>query len=168
MNRRKLTLVTAMLAALSFGVIAEEKKPKPKKQTICPVMRSQPIAKDKYIDVKGKRVYVCCSGCISQVKANPDKYIKRLEDQGYVFEKAPTADSEKKAELKPQTTCPVMGGKINKAQYVDVKGNRIYVCCLGCVNTIKADPDKYIEKMKAKGIMLEKTPKKDPHAGHQH
>ncbi len=34
---------------------------------------------------------------------------------------------EKKAEPKKQTTCPVMGGKINQAQYADVKGKRIYV-----------------------------------------
>ncbi|VGO21446.1 hypothetical protein [Pontiella sulfatireligans] len=93
MSRRNLTaaLITATLA-LSLGAIAEEKKSESKKQTICPVMRSQPIDKDKYIDVKGKRVYVCCSGCINQVKANPDKYIKRLEDQGVVFEKAPKKD----------------------------------------------------------------------------
>lgn len=62
------------------------------------------------------------------------------------------------AEGKAQTTCPVMGGKINKTQYADVKGHRIYVCCPGCIGKIKADPDKYIEKMKAEGVEPAKTP----------
>ena len=35
---------------------------------------------------------------------------------------------------KPQFTCPVMGGPINKKLYYDYKGYRIYVCCQGCLN----------------------------------
>ena len=95
MNRKLFVSAITAILALNFGALAAEKKAEPKKQTICPVMRSQPIDKEKYIDVKGKRVYVCCSGCITQVKANPDKYIKRLEDKGYVFEKAPKKDPKK-------------------------------------------------------------------------
>ncbi len=67
---------------------------------------------------------------------------------------------EKKAEPKKQTTCPVMGGKINKAQFADVKGKRIYVCCPGCIGKIKAAPDKYIKQLENKGIALEKSTKK--------
>ena len=52
---------------------------------------------------------------------------------------------------KEQATCPVMGGEINKKLYADVKGHRIYVCCGGCINAIKADPDKYILKVKDNG-----------------
>lgn len=69
--------------------------------------------------------------------------------------------AEKKAEPKKQTTCPVMGGKINKAQYADVKGKRIYVCCTGCIAKIKADSEKYIKQLEAEGIALDKAVKKD-------
>jgi hypothetical protein len=69
-----------------------------------------------------------------------------------------TKDTTRKSEVKAQTTCPVMGGKINKKLFVDVKGYRIYVCCNGCVETIKADPDKYIDKIKANGETPEKVP----------
>ncbi len=76
---------------------------------------------------------------------------------------------------KKQTTCPVMGGKINKAQYADVNGKRIYVCCAGCIAKIKADPDKYIKQLEAEGIVLEKVSgkedhkeHKEDHSGHQH
>lgn len=80
---------------------------------------------------------------------------------------------------KKQTTCPVMGGKINKAQYVDVNGYRIYVCCPGCKGRIEADPGKYIRQMKDEGVTPERAPEKenaagerrsdaDSHSGHQH
>jgi hypothetical protein len=70
----------------------------------------------------------------------------------------PVQAAEKKAEPKKQTTCPVMGGKINKAQYADVEGHRIYVCCPGCIGKIKAEPAKYIKQLKAQGVELEKAP----------
>lgn len=70
-------------------------------------------------------------------------------------------DAAAKAEVKKQTVCPVMGGKINKEAYVDVQGKRIYVCCAGCIAKIKADPDKYIKQMESEGITLEKAPEKD-------
>jgi hypothetical protein len=76
--------------------------------------------------------------------------------------------AEKQNVPKKQTTCPVMGGKINTAQYADVKGKRIYVCCAGCIAKIQADPDKYIKQLEAEGITLDKTPKKDDHKGHDH
>ncbi|HBC86968.1 MAG TPA: hypothetical protein DCZ94_08450 [Lentisphaeria bacterium] len=67
---------------------------------------------------------------------------------------------EKKAVA--QTECPVMGGKIDKSLFVDAKGKRIYVCCGGCIGKIKADPEKYIKAMEAKGITIEETPKDKP------
>ena len=67
---------------------------KGKAQTNCPVMGGE-IDKTKYVDVKGKRIYVCCGGCIGIVKSNPDKYIKMLEDQGIEIEKAPAPKSKK-------------------------------------------------------------------------
>ncbi|NOU36718.1 MAG: hypothetical protein HOO88_08110 [Kiritimatiellaceae bacterium] len=65
------------------------------------------------------------------------------------------------ADGKPQATCPVMAGQaVNPKLYVDSDGYRIYVCCGGCVKAVKADPAKYIAKMKAAGVELEKTPQK--------
>lgn len=60
----------------------------------------------------------------------------------------------------PQTHCPVMTDNAidHNSPYVDVGGYRIYVCCGGCVGAVKADPEKYIQQMKAEGVELEKTP----------
>jgi hypothetical protein len=70
----------------------------------------------------------------------------------------PSAVTKVISEAKAQTDCPVMGGKIDKKFFVDVKGKRIYMCCPGCAVKIKADPDKYIKQLEEQGIVLEKAP----------
>lgn len=64
-------------------------------------------------------------------------------------------DSGKKNVLAVQTTCPVMGGKIDKSQYVDYQGKRIYVCCPGCKGTVAKDPEKFIKKLESMGQSVE-------------
>lgn len=54
-------------------------------------------------------------------------------------------------ELAAQTTCPVMGGTINKELYVDKDGKRIYVCCEACIEKLKADFAKYEAKLEEMG-----------------
>ena len=61
-------------------------------------------------------------------------------------------------EAKAQTVCPVMGGKVDKKIFVDVKGKRLYMSCPGCADKIKADPDKYIKQLEDQGVVLEKAP----------
>ena len=66
------------------------------------------------------------------------------------------------SETKLQLTCPVMGGKIDKNLYVDTgsidaEGKRIYVCCEGCLEKLKADPQKYFKQLESQGITLEKA-----------
>ena len=46
-----------------------------------------------------------------------------------------------------QTTCPVMGGAINKDIFTEYKGKKVYFCCPGCVDMFKADPEKYLAKL---------------------
>jgi YHS domain-containing protein len=58
----------------------------------------------------------------------------------------------------PQTTCPVMGGKIDKSVYTDYQDRRIYFCCSGCTADFNKDPDKYMKKLEEQGVVLEKAP----------
>ncbi len=55
-----------------------------------------------------------------------------------------------------QTTCPVMGGPINKELYADYKGERVYFCCAACPPEFKKNPEKYIQKLKEMGQEPEK------------
>ncbi|MFO7914643.1 MAG: hypothetical protein R6U43_03010 [Candidatus Krumholzibacteriales bacterium] len=59
--------------------------------------------------------------------------------------------AEKEVKVKPQSVCPVMGGKIDRQHYVDVKGRRVYACCEGCLEEIRKDPDKYMARIRANG-----------------
>jgi YHS domain-containing protein len=43
-----------------------------------------------------------------------------------------------------QTTCPVMGGEINKDIFVEYKGKKVYFCCAGCEGKFEAEPEKYL------------------------
>jgi YHS domain-containing protein len=72
----------------------------------------------------------------------------------------PAADEGKK-ETKAQTTCPVMGGKINKEIFADHDGKRVYFCCKACVAEFNKDPAKYIKKLEDQGVTLEKAPAKE-------
>ena len=83
------------------------------------------------------------------------------------------ADHQKN-DYKLQTTCPVMGKPINKKFFVDKDGERIYVCCGGCVGTVKKSFDKYEKKLNAKGQKAYKVTDgkvvddNDGHSGHNH
>ncbi len=46
-----------------------------------------------------------------------------------------------------QTTCPIMGGPINKEIFVEYKGKKVYFCCAGCEGKFNADPEKYLSKL---------------------
>ncbi|NQT20547.1 MAG: hypothetical protein HQ592_12640, partial [Planctomycetes bacterium] len=151
MNRRALlytALAVLLLTAAAFAAkraLADDEKAEPKPQTTCPVMGGK-INKELFVDHDSKRIYLCCPGCEAAVKKDPAKYIAKLEDDGITLDKP----------IKPQTTCPVMGGKINKELFVDHGGKRIYLCCPGCEAAVKKDPAKYIAKLEDDGITLDK------------
>jgi len=127
--------------------------PKGKPQTTCPIM-GMPIKKSIFVDYEGKRVYFCTESCPAEFKKDPAKYIKQLEAAGVTLEKSPSATG------KPQTTCPILGGAIDKKVFADYGGKRVYFCCDGCPQKFKEDPAKYVKKLEDEGVVLEKTPTK--------
>ena len=84
LNRRMLILAPALLAAsLAAPASAEKSSPGQKSGALtCPVMKA-PI-KDKadaaHVTVNNEPVYVCCPGCIPQIKKEPAKYLKQVKD----------------------------------------------------------------------------------------
>ena len=57
-------------------------------QTTCPVMGGS-INPKLYVDAAGYRIYVCCGGCVSAVKKDPEKYIKKMQSEGIELEEVP-------------------------------------------------------------------------------
>ena len=48
------------------------------------------ISKKLHVDHKGKRIYVCCAGCIDAVQKDPAKYIRRRESKGFMLGAVPS------------------------------------------------------------------------------
>ena len=63
------------------GIQLKQLKP----QSLCPVM-GNPINKKSFVDVEGKRVYMCCPGCASKIKENPQKYFKLVAEKDEYLE----------------------------------------------------------------------------------
>jgi YHS domain-containing protein len=62
------------------------------------------------------------------------------------------------ADPKPQTTCPVLAGDVDKSVYADYQGKRIYFCCKGCDAEFEKNPGKYMKKLQEEGVTLEPAP----------
>lgn len=73
----------------------------------------------------------------------------------FAGEEKQEAKGDAPKELKNQTVCPVMGGKIDSTAYTDIQGQRVYHCCPGCSGALKKDPDKFFKKAAAEGILYE-------------
>ena len=65
---------------------------------------------------------------------------------------------EEHQKSKLQTTCPVMGGKVDRKYYADHDGKRVYFCCSMCVDEFKKDPAKYIKKLEDQGVAPDRVP----------
>ncbi|MDX1564387.1 MAG: hypothetical protein R3236_03225, partial [Phycisphaeraceae bacterium] len=50
-----------------------------------------------------------------------------------------------------QVSCPFRGLPINRGYHVDIKGLRIYTCCLPCLKLVKENPDQAIANLKSWG-----------------
>ena len=79
-------LISLVVLALAAGPALAADQPKP--QTLCPVLGGN-VDKKVYIDYQGKRIYFCCQGCDAEFKKDPEKYMKKLQEQGITLEKCP-------------------------------------------------------------------------------
>lgn len=116
----------------------------PRLQTHCPVMGGR-ISPEHFVDVEGVRIFVCCPGCDAAILEHPQKYLAKMKAEGVT-------------PYRLQTLCPVMGGAINRTHYHDHDGWRIYVCCPGCLDEVRARADEIIREQRARGIVFEKAP----------
>ncbi len=110
---------------------------KAKVQVTCPVSKD-PVDQKVFVKSSGKRVYFCCKGCVGKYQSNPAKYATALAN-AYSY----------------QTTCPVMGGKINpKVSTTLSTGETIYYCCPMCDKQLLDTPATYNKNLVAQGILI--------------
>ena len=75
---------------------------------------------------------------------------KTMEMKGHEGHDHAAMDAEpvvETASVIEQTTCPVMGGAIDKELFVEYKGKKVYFCCAGCEEQFNKEPEKYIAKL---------------------
>lgn len=46
------------------------------------------------------------------------------------------------------TTCPVMGGSVDKNIFTMYEGKKVYFCCPGCIKSFQENPEKYADALK--------------------
>ena len=66
----------------------------PTPQTVCPVLGGN-VDKQVYTDYQGQRIYFCCQGCDAEFRKDPEKYLKKMQEQGVTPEKAPAPAGKK-------------------------------------------------------------------------
>ncbi len=140
----------------------------------CPVTGDEIHNKDVKGRFFNRMVYFCCPDCLAEARKNPSAYIKRTyaaqvaatknlpkteghhaerqdqnqQDQNQKDEKKQDSKDEEKKFLGKgdgTETCPVTGEPVNKNLKGEVNGRVFYVCCEGCIDIVKKNPDLYLK-----------------------
>ncbi len=138
---------TASLYAETSQAPEEKEEVKLQPQTTCPIMGGA-INEKQYVDHEGKRIFVCCPPCKAKVEADFAEAVEKLAEEG----QGPA-----------QANCPIMKRMTvtPSSRYVDHEGQRIYVCCGGCVGRVKADPEAALKTLKEQGVVPARVPEKN-------
>jgi Cu(I)/Ag(I) efflux system membrane fusion protein len=69
------------LAKLPAPATGESRAPTPEEQKFCPVTRAKlgSMGEPILVEVKGRKVWTCCGACPPKLKAEPARYLARLE-----------------------------------------------------------------------------------------
>lgn len=94
-------------------------------------------------NVDGREVRLCCGGCTGKLKADPKKYLAKVDAKIIETQKA----------RYPLDVCLMMGEALEgeHAETTDVVvGNRLFrLCCGGCVRGLNKNPAKAFKKLDA-------------------
>lgn len=107
-------------------------------QKICPVTGEAlgSMGKPLPVDLDAGQVWICCKGCEKSLKDTPAKYLPKLQKVVRT--------------VVEQEICPVTRAKLGSMGdplSVDVKGEAVWLCCDGCTDKIKAEPDRYLSAL---------------------
>jgi len=91
---------------------------------------------------------IALNSCKKSEPAPSETPAERMQEmQGHEHAAMMDEPAEAVAAVVEQTTCPVMGGAINKAIFTEHKGKKVYFCCSPCKEKFEAEPEKYIAKL---------------------
>ncbi len=90
---------------------------------------NKPVNRDKFVEVEGQRVYVCCDNCVAALKKDAAA--------------AKTALTKAYPEAKPVTAknCACGGAIVaGKSSDVTFQGHKVTLCCADCATAFKKSP----------------------------
>ena len=85
--------------------------------------------------------------------SQPTVQSQAADDAAAVSEDLKDLSPEDRAAALKQRVCPVSGevlGAMGKPYKITVKGRTVFLCCSGCEEEFRKNPDKYFAKMKKK------------------
>jgi membrane fusion protein, copper/silver efflux system len=157
---------------LALGKLDSADRALAEEQRTCPVLEGSRLGAmgvPVKLTLRGKNVFVCCKNCIGRAEADPEAVLTRAEQlREKAKERATASKSAKRdpevkirealAKLDPterkiaeaQRICPITGnrlGSMGAPPKLDVKGTSVFICCDGCIDDAKADPDKTLKKV---------------------
>jgi hypothetical protein len=140
-----LTRATARPALAGLGRLASLSV---EEQATCPVTGAKlgSMGEPFPVEVGGRKVWLCCTGCESKLKDDPAKYLAKLTASAVAVpareSKSPTVDEQK--------VCPVTNAKLGSMGdpiLVEVEGRKVWTCCSACPPKLKAEPAKYLARL---------------------
>jgi bacterioferritin-associated ferredoxin len=94
----------------------------------------------KNIVVQNQLVRLCCGKCVKKVQANPDAWVKKVQEQAIAAQKPGY----------PLDTCVISGEKLGDSAVDTVIGSRLVrTCCGKCAAKVKANPQAAFAKLDA-------------------
>lgn len=107
----------------------------------CPVTGAKlgEMGKPYVHEYKGREIRFCCKGCVKKFEADPEKYLKQMDE----------AIITKQKGNYPLESCVVSGGKLEAGKTYDYvyKNTLVRFCCKDCVEKFQKDPEKYMKQI---------------------
>ncbi|GMU24004.1 MAG: hypothetical protein AMXMBFR13_40810 [Phycisphaerae bacterium] len=100
---------------------------------MCPVS-GRPVNADAATTHAGQKVWFCSSRCVDLFQTSPAKYLHALYRQLYPQQ--------------VQVTCPVMGGVIEPAIWIQQDDGKVLFCCKECSEKYQSSSTKYWPKLR--------------------
>ena len=127
--RTLVSIGVSMVISLGIALGDDALKPKNAK---CPI--SGEDIDSGQISIYTKAVGVCCKKCLAKFEKDPSAYVAKV--------------AKIKAGKTVNTKCPISGEDVDAKQTVALAGANVGLCCKKCAAKFKADPGKFIAKVK--------------------
>lgn len=122
---------------------------------LCPIMVEDEIDEEEVVEFEGKKVFLCCGGCVKKWNKSPKYYIKAMADMLPQFKGMEKQLRLDEVELIAQKFCPVYQDRVvtPESPSVELNGKKVFLYSTGALRRWNRDPDKYIQKAVKLGIL---------------